>query len=161
MKNVKVCELRGVALDWAVAKLEGNFLTLFDEHFRRLCSDSGWSPVHADQLLFNQPLKGKWCVLVGNGFGQAIPNYHTDWAQAGPIIAREGIETTRCNDLYFPKGNEKGDYYEQYWQAVIYLRECDVMVEKQYGHTPLIAAMRCLVASKLGDCVEIPEKLNE
>jgi hypothetical protein len=30
---------------------------------------------------------------------------------------------------------------------------------KQQGPTPLIAAMRCYVASKLGDEVEIPEEL--
>lgn len=29
----------------------------------------------------------------------------------------------------------------------------------RYGPTPLIAAMRCYVASKLGDEVEIPEEL--
>jgi hypothetical protein len=28
-----------------------------------------------------------------------------------------------------------------------------------HGHTPLIAAMRCYVASKLGDEVEIPDEL--
>jgi hypothetical protein len=30
-----------------------------------------------------------------------------------------------------------------------------------YGDTPLIAAMRCYVASKLGDEVEIPNELTE
>jgi hypothetical protein len=30
----------------------------------------------------------------------------------------------------------------------------------QYGDTPLIAAMRCYVASKLGDEVEIPKELG-
>jgi hypothetical protein len=29
----------------------------------------------------------------------------------------------------------------------------------QYGPTPLIAAMRCYVASKLGDEVEVPDEL--
>jgi hypothetical protein len=29
----------------------------------------------------------------------------------------------------------------------------------EYGPTPLIAAMRCYVAAKLGDTVEIPEDL--
>ena len=29
-----------------------------------------------------------------------------------------------------------------------------------YGETPLIAAMRCLVASKLGDEIEVPEGLH-
>jgi len=30
---------------------------------------------------------------------------------------------------------------------------------KQQGYTPLIAAMRCYVASKLGDDINIPEEL--
>jgi hypothetical protein len=29
----------------------------------------------------------------------------------------------------------------------------------RFGDTPLIAAMRCFVASKLGDEVDVPEKL--
>jgi hypothetical protein len=28
-----------------------------------------------------------------------------------------------------------------------------------FGHTPLVAAMRCYVASKLGDTVEVPEEI--
>jgi hypothetical protein len=31
----------------------------------------------------------------------------------------------------------------------------------QEGDTPLVAAMRCYVASKLGDEVEIPEQIME
>jgi hypothetical protein len=63
-----------------------------------------------------------------------------DWAQAGPIIEREKIDT------YY---GEKG-----WWQAVAETN--DVFA---FGSTPLIAAMRCYVASKLGDEVEIPEGL--
>ena len=73
----------------------------------------------------------------------------TDWAQGGPIIEREKIEITKGNPLYFPEGNEKGDYYEDLWIA-----------RKYHGQTPLIAAMRCYVASKLGDKVELPEELS-
>jgi hypothetical protein len=76
--------------------------------------------------------------------------YSTDWALAGPIIEREKIEITKGNPLYFPEGNENGDYYEDLWIA-----------GKYHGQTPLIAAMRCYVASKLGDEVEIPEELNQ
>lgn len=64
----------------------------------------------------------------------------TDWAQGGPIIEREEIELV-------PKG--------MYWDA--YADE-DFHVPHS-GPTPLIAAMRCYVASKLGDEVEIPEGL--
>jgi hypothetical protein len=59
----------------------------------------------------------------------------SDWSQGGPIIEREGIA------IY-------GDWYA-------------TMVEKTYeGATPLIAAMRCYVASQLGAEVEIPEELK-
>ena len=66
----------------------------------------------------------------------------TDWAQGGPIIERELIET-----------NRGGAYAEHFWKAT---RNSITA----YGPTPLIAAMRCYVASKLGDEVEIPEELK-
>lgn len=66
----------------------------------------------------------------------------TNWAQGGPIIEREGIETTRG-----------GAYAEHFWKAT---RNSITA----YGPTQLIAAMRCYVASKLGDEVEIPEEIT-
>ena len=68
----------------------------------------------------------------------------TDWAQGGPIVEREkiGIE---CDD--------QGVWFASY----------DLSAETAWGATaptPLIAAMRCYVASKLGDEVEIPEGLK-
>lgn len=35
----------------------------------------------------------------------------------------------------------------------------DPGIPEGYGPTPLIAAMRCFVASKLGDEVEVPDEL--
>jgi len=69
-------------------------------------------------------------------------NYSTDWAQGGPIIDREMLavwpdyETGR----YFASAEEGGgtDYS---------------------GDTLLVAAMRCYVASKLGDEVDVPGEL--
>jgi hypothetical protein len=73
--------------------------------------------------------------------------YSTDWAQGGPIIERETISieyTGNIGRAWFakPPGNP-------------------TRVRKQMmdGPTPLIAAMRCYVASKLGDTVDIPEEL--
>ena len=97
-----------------------------------------------------------WAVLKVQGqnftgfnlkYMDAYP-FSTDWAQGGPIIEREEIEIRKGNPLYFPKGNELGGYYEPLWLA-----------GKQHGQTPLIAAMRCYVSSKLGDEVEIPKEL--
>lgn len=72
-----------------------------------------------------------------------------EWAIGGPIIEREGIAIQPVR----LEGNVKG------WQAVIDLDEGDFMVQEEYGPTPLIAAMRCYVASKLGDEVEVPDEL--
>jgi hypothetical protein len=67
----------------------------------------------------------------------------TDWVQGGPIIERENISTKA----------QQPD-----WAA--YIAICDGMTDRVLpGPTPLIAAMRCYVASKLGDTVEIPEEL--
>ena len=62
------------------------------------------------------------------------------WAQGGPIIEREGI-SWHC-------GNKSS------WHAYVYGGS-----ENTTGPTPLIAAMRCYVAAKMGDTIEIPEEL--
>ena len=75
-----------------------------------------------------------WAVAKADGYpDEDISvdwNYSTDWAQGGPIIEREGIAIY----LY---GNSE-------WNAHLGGKE-------SVGLTPLIAAMRCYVASKLGD----------
>lgn len=63
----------------------------------------------------------------------------TDWAQGGPIIEREGI-ALYLENVSFPNIWGATDGYD-----------------KAEGTTPLIAAMRCYVASKLGDEVDVPE----
>jgi len=70
--------------------------------------------------------------------GPMEPDYSTDWSQGGPIIEREGI-------ALLP---------EHEWCGYI-----DNIRSQKYGPTPLIAAMRCYVASKLGDIIDIPEEL--
>jgi hypothetical protein len=113
--KLKTDELTGAALDWAVAKCEGQVY-----------------------------------------HGPAWTKYSTDWAQGGPIIERERISVM----LSF-----KGSYAEgsnakpSGWCARKY--QYGVLNEPlSYGPTPLVAAMRCYVASKLGDEVEIPEELK-
>ena len=64
-----------------------------------------------------------------------------DWLQGGAIIEREIIGL----DFDAAEG----------WQA----RDFDSQQITATGKTPLVAAMRCYVASKLGDEVEVPEEL--
>ena len=76
-------------------------------------------------------------------------NYSTNWAQGGPIIEREKIAVRfepECHWLFAPP---KATWLANYNG-----------VGEWHGPTPLIAAMRCYVASKLGDTVDIPEELT-
>ena len=66
-------------------------------------------------------------------------NPSSNWAQGGPIIERERI------GIEIHPGCES---WISFCRGVIFT-----------GSTPLIAAMRCYVSSKLGDEVEIPEEL--
>ena len=73
-------------------------------------------------------------------------NPSTDWAQGGTLIQREGIGI-----------RQYGDFLESRWQADKWaFKFVDPMAT---GPTPLIAAMRCYVSSKLGDEVDIPEEM--
>lgn len=73
-------------------------------------------------------------------------NPSTDWAEGGALIEREGIGI-----------RQYGDFLESHWQADKWaFKFVDPMAT---GPTPLIAAMRCLCRSKLGDEVEIPDEL--
>jgi len=72
-------------------------------------------------------------------------DYSTNWAQGGPIIERERL-------LIQPEIGKEG--MGNAWYAVS-MNDTD-----SYGPTPLIAAMRCYVASKLGDNIDIPEELT-
>lgn len=66
----------------------------------------------------------------------------SNWLQGGPIIEQEGISierfksTTKWSAFKFDSG------------------DCEVAAE-----TPLIAAMRCYVASTLGEEIEVPDEL--
>lgn len=73
------------------------------------------------------------------------PTLH--WSLAGPIIEREGIATRKS----FEDG--RGG-----WTANIWAHGTTFFEE---GPTPLIAAMRCFVASKFGESIEIPDELTQ
>lgn len=131
---VRTEELTSDALDWAVA----------------VCLGALWQPKSARASFFiwpDTPVK----------YSTHAPRYSTDWAQGGPIIEREGINPFRYNKLdpeapyvwgahkVVPRPNMEGSTN----MAALCLD----------GPTPLIAAMRCFVASRLGDEVDIPEEL--
>lgn len=67
----------------------------------------------------------------------------TGWSHGGKIIERERIQISPQSWC---------------WHATR-VHTDQKMVVSHYGPTPLIAAMRCFVASKLGDEVDVPDEL--
>ena len=93
-------------------------------------------------------LKGNalnWAVQHAEGLtGILAPvNYCGKWEHGGPIIEREIAKIERFSDSL--------------WEATAFTKNAQDFV--QNGPTPLIAAMRCYVASKLGADVDVPKEL--
>jgi hypothetical protein len=117
MIKTKTINLKGAALDWAVAQIEdipvvvrANDLFYADSQF----SDGGI-----------------YCPSVS-------------WDQGGPIIDKYDVFPSR----YFGCSEDNPERYQAgtlYWMR---------------GETPLMAAMRSLVASKFGDEIDVPESIS-
>lgn len=78
--------------------------------------------------------------------------YCTEWLHGGPIIEREGMELL-CN--VSPAQAKAFKNAAPDWFACLKYKRAD----HWHGPTPLIAAMRCYVASELGDEVDVPDSL--
>lgn len=119
--TIETKDLTGAALDWAVAKAEGEL------------------PMH---IRASEP--HLWNEDHSYGYSPS-----TDWSQAGPIIEREVISLIGPSN-HWPD-----------WRA-LYDNGIGASAAREVsGETPLIAAMRCYVASKLGASVEVPVELVE
>ena len=88
------------------------------------------------------------CLLRVSPFtGMYRPS--VDWAVGGPLIEREELGLKR--NAPCSQGRE--------WEASPSITAKGAGGKWGYGPTPLIAAMRCLVASHLGDEVDVPDEL--
>jgi hypothetical protein len=131
---IKTEDLTGAALDWAVATAQG--------WTRDTIGVINWGKHETHPAPF-----GFWKEMECDFFSPS-----TDWAQGGPIIEREGIAVWRTADGVWcgtsaTTGYGSGDYIDVY------------DYDSSRGPTPLIAAMRCYVVSKLGAEVDIPQEL--
>ena len=129
---MKTSELTGAALDWAVAKCENVEVEI---HSVQMIMKRRLRSLSSDEAATLPPPK-PYLVIPGKGNAQ----YSTDWAQGGPIIERERMHVYASHTE---------------WYATTFLG-----TKQQRADTPLIAAMRCYVASKLGDEVEIPDEMK-
>lgn len=130
---VKVEDAQGLVLDWLVAKCEGGY----DLQLRNTYgTKTAWQYTILDE---EEPERMDRAYL-------ADTSYSTDWQLGGSIIDREKIELK----------------YHDRVVATIWYRDSigsDQCLFKATGPTPLIAAMRCYVVSKLGKEVEVPDGL--
>ncbi len=138
---VKTSELIGAALDWAVCMSNG--LKHEDIYISKGYSISLYRRLRDEDGRLN----GRYMTGPDLLFSRM-------WESAGPIIEREGLYVGPCNCMpgspaSLQMGGTKG------WSA-----QASNTAHAAYGPTPLVAAMRCYVASKLGDEVDIPKELT-
>jgi hypothetical protein len=127
---MKTSELTGAALDWAVAKCEGKNEIRV---FAPHCpTDRGWIEVR-----FNPEPRAS----------TARYDPSDNWFFGGPIIERHPISIASPSLL------------RDEWRAMID-SESKHAWTMQDGPTPLVAAMRCYVESKMGEEIDVPEELK-
>jgi hypothetical protein len=146
--KIKTSGLIGAQLDWAVAKCEGGF----DLNQRQDWDNKPWFFYFRDD---EDPERVDKIYL-----SEYEPS--TDWSQGGPIIEREGINIRTIR--------KEGHAMHGEWLAAYDHGNTGTTVQwvkrecwpKHYWKSPsiLVAAMRCYVASKLGDEIEIPDELG-
>jgi hypothetical protein len=129
--KIKTSEATELQLDFLVAKSEGIEVRL-DYHSHN----------------FYETIDPRVAEYYNNALEMTVYNPSDYWLHGGPIIEREKISIEHLTGA--------GDGGVDVWVAT-----CDVQLkifEKQ-GNTPLIAAMRCYVASKMGDDIDIPTEI--
>ena len=140
--KIKTSELTGAALDWAVAK--ATQMPLYQ------CGDDWPGNRFVNEESLRRPivtvgLTGRMLLEGPKTAENKEWSPSTDWAQGGPIIESNEIDL---------KVVEEG-----VWQASNFFN--DLAIHHFLGDSPLEAAMRCHVAHKLGEEVEIPKELYE
>lgn len=130
MKTIKTSEATNIQLDWLVWVCAGG------------------------AAAYPKTASGKAFLKLWHGNSAKYVHTSTDWAQGGPIIEREKLRLTTDD------GGEWWGEARLYRDGrTAYTTSYDRAVNGR-GPTPLIAAARCYVTSKLGDTVEVPEELT-
>ena len=141
--KIKTSELIDITLDWAVSYALGHN-PMKDFHSHGMTWRGWWETTSYIDTKPNEYRR--------------IPRYSINWEYGGPIIEREGINTFKYNKLDASEHDKWGAHKVVPRKAMDGVEYSAALCLD--GPTPLIAAMRYYVASKLGDEVEIPEELK-
>lgn len=139
--KVKTSELIGPALDWAACFADGRNYVYQETEYS------------VDGRIFQR------------GISQPTgPHLSKDWAQGGPIKERERIATRYSKGKWYAMRSEDlGDGERAQWCQYTFRgmprsaptsRQCRFSAESE-----LVAVMRCYVAYKLGEVVDVPDWL--
>lgn len=159
--KVLTADLNPLAINWAVAKCSGIVAIPFSEwrskNEERTIRVKSWElrgSVESDNTLVEELQESDLVYAFA-------PEYSTCWLKSGPIIELQDISIIRCdaatNDAKawcaeigrnFPENSTQHHTHDRMYQFYC--------VDVSYGSTPLIAAMRCYIASKLGNRIDIP-----
>lgn len=133
MTEMKIADLIGPALDWAVAKSLGWQMFRVPKDIDGNFGGEVLAPSDLSKD-FQFPPRGDVPV------GYFLRRWSTDWAQCGPLIEKHAIE------------------FEWVTDATI-RAELPSCASFGFGETHLIAACRSIVAAKIGDVVSVPAEL--
>ena len=151
MTKVKTATLSGTALNWAVARAEG----IPAEEI--MISDNG-------KALYRYVAEEDGSFQGSFRTGRDL-QYSEYWEAGGSLIPRHQVTLVHTgeNTWYAVADHNhrlETIYEEDGFSVTAYFVEaCYDDPTAAYGPTPLIAAMRCIVARVLGEEVEIPEEL--
>lgn len=145
--------LTGMMLDFACAQFdshcEGLTWEFRGDHYVGLHSEDG-EPSHVVTIITEAPFARMLEICREYKLQhQLVYSPSTNWAQGGPIFEREKLcvgTKHQCDPEYVPLIDPSVSSWAR-TTAGGYL---------SYGPTPLIAAMRAFVASKVGDSIDLP-----
>jgi hypothetical protein len=80
----------------------------------------------------------------------------TDWSQGGPLLERERLSLTYDAHWHYDPTDPEDNGERWYCELT---EPNEGSSHGMYGPTPLVAAMRTLVSSRLGPEIEIPQEL--
>jgi hypothetical protein len=143
--KIKVSEASGKILDYLVAHCDGVVLE--------------FNPMAYNRTIMTRQ---KSCDLGG---GVEVWSPTTNWAQGGPIKEREKIATRFSDGTWYAMlSSDLGDGERAPWTKFTFngvpFPTTTSRLCRFEGSSELIAAMRCYVASKLGQEAEVPDDLT-
>lgn len=138
---IDIEDLNGTALDWAVAKSLGEL-----ERIVKV------GTANANAVVYDPQSKMMFSMCGGLTYAPSI-----QWDRGGVLLERFNIEVT---NVAVTRGAiaEESSASDDTWMASIV--GADGLTSQQFGCSYLQAAMRCLVDSKLGYYVKVPNFIS-